>query len=67
MDNLTTIELFKIFLPLIIIQLALMTFCLLKLSKDNVKYLPKWIWVLIIVFGELLGPIVYLLLGRERE
>ncbi|MBU3181960.1 PLD nuclease N-terminal domain-containing protein [Clostridium psychrophilum] len=67
MDKLTTIELFKIFLPLIIIQLALMTFCLLKLSKDNVKYFPKWIWVLIIVFGELLGPIAYLLLGRERE
>ena len=67
MDNLTTIELFKIFLPLLIIQLALMIFCLLKLSKDNVKYLPKWIWVLIIIFGELLGPIAYLLLGRERE
>ncbi|MCB2358993.1 PLD nuclease N-terminal domain-containing protein [Clostridium estertheticum] len=42
-------------------------FCLLKLSKDNVKYFPKWLWALIIIFGELLGPIAYLLLGRERS
>ncbi|MBU3155517.1 PLD nuclease N-terminal domain-containing protein [Clostridium estertheticum] len=67
MGNLTTIELLKTLLPLIIIQLSLMFFCLLKLSKDNVKYFPKWLWSLIIIFGELLGPIAYLLLGRERS
>jgi hypothetical protein len=67
MTNLTSMELIRIAMPLIIIQLILMAFCLLKLSKDTTKYLPKWLWALIIIFGELLGPIAYLILGREKE
>lgn len=67
MTNLTVMELIRIAMPLIIIQLILMIFCLFKLSKDTTKYLPKWIWVLIIILGELIGPIAYLLLGREKE
>jgi len=45
-----------------------MVFCLLDLSKrETVKYLPKWGWVLVIVLGELLGPVIYLLIGRGEE
>ena len=67
MTNLTSIELIRIAMPLIIIQSFLKVFCLLKLSKDTTKYLPKWLWAIIVILGELLGPIVYLLLGREKE
>jgi hypothetical protein len=67
MTNLTSTELLQIVIPIIVIQLSLMIFCLFKLSKDAVKYLPKWVWALIIIFGELLGPIIYLILGREKE
>jgi hypothetical protein len=28
---------------------------------------PKWIWVLIVVFINLIGPIVYFIVGREEE
>jgi len=60
-------EILKLFAPVIILQFALMAFCLYKLRKDKVKYLPKWGWFLIIIFFNLIGPIIYLLIGRERE
>ena len=67
MTNLTSTELLQIIIPIILIQLSLMVFCLFRLYKDRVKYLPKWAWALIIIFGELLGSIAYLILGREKE
>lgn len=67
MANLTSTEILQIAIPIIIIQLSLMIFCLFKLSKDIVKFLPKWLWALIIIFGELLGPIAYLIFGREKD
>lgn len=60
-------DMIKLILPMIIIQFALMIFCLFLLRKDRVRYLPKWAWALIIILGELLGPIIYLILGREKE
>ena len=52
-------------IPLVVIQLGLMVFCLLDLkNRELVKHLPKWGWALIIILGELVGPIVYLLIGR---
>ena len=27
---------------------------------------PKWAWALVIVFFNLIGPVVYLLFGREE-
>jgi hypothetical protein len=67
MSSLTSSELFQIIIPILVIQLSLMIFCLIRLSKDKVKYLPKWAWALIIILGELLGPIIYLIIGREKE
>ena len=54
-------------IPLILIQLALMVFALIDLGKRQMTRGPKWMWVLIIVFGELLGPIVYFVIGRPEE
>jgi hypothetical protein len=66
-NDMTTIEILKLLAPVIIIELSLAIFCLYKLTKDKVKYLPKWAWALIILFANLLGPIIYLMLGRERD
>ena len=55
-------------IPLILIQVVLMIFALLDLSKrQKTRFLPKWVWVLIIVLGEMVGPVVYFLIGREDE
>ncbi len=54
-------------IPIILLQLILMVVALVDLSKrERVRWLPKWGWALIIILGELLGPIVYFILGREE-
>ncbi|MEG6566448.1 PLD nuclease N-terminal domain-containing protein [Thermoanaerobacterium saccharolyticum] len=66
-DNLNTSEIIRLFAPLIIIQLGLMIFSIYRLTKDKVKFLPKWAWLIIIVLGEILGPLMFLIIGREKE
>ena len=54
-------------IPLVLIQLGLMVFALIDLSKREKTRGPKWMWVLIIIFGELVGPIIYFVVGRPEE
>lgn len=64
--DMSTTEILKLAAPIIIIQFGLIVFCLYKLTKDKVKYLPKWAWAFII-FINFIGAILYLLIGRERD
>ena len=58
-------EILPILLPIILIQLGLMVYALLKVVKQQqFKYLNKPIWVLIVMFLQLFGPIAYLILER---
>ncbi len=52
--------------PVVILQLVLMIICLVDLIKRERTNGPKWMWALIILLGELLGPILYLILGRKE-
>jgi len=55
-------------IPLLVVQLVLVVVCLLDLSRrPKVRGLPKWAWAIIILLGELVGPIVYLFVGRIEE
>jgi DMSO reductase anchor subunit len=54
-------------IPVLVIQLVLMIVALLDLAKREKTRGPKWLWALIIIFGELLGPIVYFGFGRVDE
>lgn len=53
--------------PLIVIQLGMMIFALVDLSKRQKTRGPKWMWALIIILGELVGPIIYFVIGRPEE
>jgi hypothetical protein len=55
--------------PLLAIQLALIIVALRDLFRPErrVRGGAKWIWVLVIVFLELLGPLLYFTVGREEE
>ncbi|MFL0246828.1 PLD nuclease N-terminal domain-containing protein [Candidatus Clostridium stratigraminis] len=66
-QGMSNMEIIKLLLPLVIFEVCLMAFCLYRLTKDKVKFLPKWAWALIIIFINLVGPIFYLLIGRERD
>jgi len=54
-------------IPVVVIQLVLMIVALFDLIKREKTRGPKWLWALIILFGEILGPILYLVLGRVDE
>jgi hypothetical protein len=35
--------------------------------RQRFRYLNRWVWLAIIVLINILGPLAYLLLGREEE
>jgi len=52
-------------LGLIVVQLALQLYALVDLARRaEVRGERKWVWALVIAFGNLLGAIVYLAVGR---
>lgn len=62
------IELLPIITPILLIQLGLIIFCLIKVLKQTTfKFLNKPVWMMIILFVQLFGPIAYLLLERGEN
>lgn len=54
-------------IPILLLQLILMIVALIDLiRREKTRGLPKWAWAIIIILGELIGPIVYLIFGREE-
>ncbi|MBU3128188.1 PLD nuclease N-terminal domain-containing protein [Clostridium tagluense] len=66
-EGMALIEIIKLLAPIIILEVVLVGFCLYRLTRDRVKFLPKWAWALIILFIQLIGGIAFLLIGRERD
>jgi len=55
-------------IPILIIEIILIVISLVDLSKrKKVQFDNKVIWVVIIVFLNLIGPILYLVWGRHAE
>lgn len=53
-------------LPVLAIQLGLMVYALVDLAKRERVKGDKWIWVVVIVLVNIIGPIVYLVAGRDE-
>jgi hypothetical protein len=55
-------------IPILLIQLGLIIFALRDLFQPGrrVKGGNKIVWALVIVFINLLGPLIYFLVGREE-
>ena len=53
--------------PIILIQFTLIVIALLDLYHREKTKGPKWMWVLIILFTNLLGPILYFVIGKVEE
>ncbi len=61
-------EMLPFLIPLVLLQIALMVIALVDLvRRKRVKGDSKILWAVLIVFINIIGPIVYLLLGREEE
>jgi len=66
-SDLKTEQVIALLLPLVVIQLGLIIAALYDLEKEerHVRGGSKLVWVLIIVFVNVIGPIVYFTAGRE--
>lgn len=63
----TILSMLPFIIPLLIIEYGLMIFALVQAARNEVAYLPKWAWILIIVFFGIIGPIVFLIVGKKKE
>ena len=59
-------QLVPLLIPIILIQLGLIVAALIDLARRPATRGPKWLWVIIIVFVNFIGPIIYFLVGREE-
>ena len=53
-------------IPIALLQLALIVVALIDLARRERTRGPKWVWVLIIVLINFIGPIVYFVVGRDE-
>jgi hypothetical protein len=61
------VKLLPFFIPLIIIEYGLMIFALVQLANNEVSHLPKWGWALIIILINVIGPIIFLVMGKKKD
>jgi hypothetical protein len=54
-------------IPLVVIQLGLLIAALVDLLRREQTRGPKWVWALVILFVNMIGPIIYFLAGRKDE
>jgi len=62
-------QVLPLLLPLLVVQVALIVVALRDLVRPErrVRGGDKRIWALVIVLGEVIGPLLYLTLGRVEE
>lgn len=60
-------KLMMIILPIFVLQLILLVTALVSLVKQEETQGPKWMWAIIIVFFNIIGPIVYFIIGRKQR
>ena len=55
-------------MPILVLVVAFDVYCLVDLVRArSARYLPKWVWALIILFiSAPIGGLLYLFLGRDR-
>ncbi len=66
MDISNISNLLLMLLPLAAIQIGLAIFCIVKIFREGVANLNKAAWTLICLIVNLIGPIVFLIVGRKK-
>lgn len=68
MADLKTEQIIALLAPIVLIQLGLMIAALVDLehAERRVRGGNKLVWALVIVFVNVLGPIIYFVAGREE-
>lgn len=53
--------------PLLVVQFILLIVALIDLRKIHATNGPKIVWVFIILFVSLFGPVAYFIVGRKQS
>ena len=61
MDTRTALAL----LPLALLAVGFVVYCFVDIARSEVRYLPRWAWMLICVASIPVGGVIYLLVGRQ--
>jgi hypothetical protein len=59
--------LIPLLIPVLLLEIGLVVFALLDLSRRGRVNGPKPMWIAIIVLVQIVGPILYFVLGRTDE
>ena len=54
-------------LPVLIIQLLLVIVAVIDLVRVKYTNGPKWMWAIIIILINIIGPVIYFIVGRRNE
>jgi hypothetical protein len=66
-DFASLIRLLPLFVPLFVVEIGLMVIALLDIVKrERVRGGNKVVWILVVVLIGVIGPIAYLLFGRQE-
>jgi hypothetical protein len=60
-------QLLTLLAPLVALQVGLAAFCVVKVIRQGTANLNKALWILIVVFVNILGPLAFLLFGRRKD
>jgi hypothetical protein len=65
MSKQEVLDLLKAIWPVIALNYIIVIWAVVDLvRRDSVKYMPKLLWGIVIVFVNMIGPIAYLVFGR---
>ena len=53
--------------PLFIVQAILAIVALIDIARIHATNGPKWVWVLVVIIINTIGPIVYFIFGRKTS
>ena len=62
-----SVDLIQILVPVLILQLILMATALVSCLKQKETNGPKWLWIIVIIFLNIIGPILYFIFGRKER
>ncbi len=67
MDTDLIMKYLPLLIPVIVIELGLLIAALVDLIRREKTRGPKWVWALVIILVNFIGPIIYFIAGRKDE
>lgn len=67
METSNVVAILAAVVPIVLLHFGLMIFSIIKLRREGVGNLNKTIWLIIIIFVEIFGSVLFLTLGRKDD